>query len=642
MTGKRDAARLNAAISKAILALSPPDNLSVSEWADKHRRLSSEASAEVGPWRTSRTPYLKEIMDSFSDPKVHHIVLVASSQVGKTEAELNMIGSTIHQDPGSILFIHPTRDGAKEFSRLRIAPMIRDTKVLKSKISDPKSRDSGNTILQKTYPGGILTLCGSQEAPALASKPIRIVIGDERDRWSRSAGTEGDPWELALARQITFYNRKSVEVSTPTIKGDSAIAKAYAKGTRERWHSRCPHCGEYSEITFSNIRFDHDTIGEGDEKTIIVSNIFYICPKCGGVSLEGEMKRAPAKWVAENQTAYTEHGRRSFWLTSWVSPWASWESTIVKYLEALDDPEALKVVYNTRFGQLWENRTGLADEKTILARREDYGAELPDGVLFLTMGVDTQDDRLEFEVVGHGHFGETWGIKKGIIIGRPDTRAVWDELDGEIDRVYRFANGVGLRVSTTFIDEGGHFTYDVRQRCLERQGRHVFAIKGRGGPDIPYTNPPKPQKIIVNGKAVGKCYVFMIGVDAGKALIMSSLLVKEPGQPKYCHFPKRDDYGADYFRGLISEQLVYKPKSKTRYQWEKIQGHERNEPLDCRNYAMAAAHALSPDLDVLEARLREKAGQPPVSRDVPTKSTPPKAARKAPPKKAKNIYYDEW
>ena len=192
----------------------PPDDLTVTEWAEQNRRLSAESAAEPGPWRTERTPYLREPMNAWTDPKIRHIVMVAASQVGKSEFLNNCIGYVIDQDPGSILFVHPTTIDAKEYSKLRIAPMIRDCPTLRKKVSDPKSRDSGNTILQKTYPGGILTMCGSTEAHALASKPIRYVLGDERDRWALSAGNEGDPWDLAMARQTTFYNAKSGEVST--------------------------------------------------------------------------------------------------------------------------------------------------------------------------------------------------------------------------------------------------------------------------------------------------------------------------------------------------------------------------------------------------------------------------------------------
>lgn len=639
MTMKRtDEERLNSAIAKSIAGFKPPEKLTVSEWADKKRRLSAESSAEVGQWRTSRTPYMKEVLDSFNDPKVKHIVVVASSQVGKSETINNMIGYIIDQDPGSILFIQPTTIDAKEYSKLRIAPMIRDTKCLKAKVADPKSRDSANTLLQKSYPGGILTMCGSTEAHALASKPIRYLFGDERDRWAASAGNEGDPWGLATARQITFYNAKSVEVSTPTIKGASAIEKAYADGTKERWKTRCPHCGEYNEITFENIRFEKEESVAGNDKVYKITSLYYICPLCGCTSTEAEIKSQPSKWVAENPAAYEQHGTRSFWLSSWVSPWASWTDTLLLYLKALGNSKRMQVVYNTRFGLLWEDRGDLEDEDSVMARREEYKAELPDGVLVLTCGVDTQDDRLEYEVVGHGHFGETWGIKKGIIMGRPDSDEVWKALDDVIDHIYRFENGVGLKISTTYCDEGGHFTQDVRMRCAERLGKKVFAIKGRGGDGIPFTAPPKKQKIIVRGRTIGQCWGFEIGVDAGKQLIMDNLRVQSPGA-KYCHFPRRDDYGAAYFKGLLSERLVYKEGHKSPWQWEKIPGHERNEALDCRNYAMAAAKALSPDYDAIDRRLRETTAgkETPVATAVNQPKQPTKR-RQSTLKK----HYDEW
>lgn len=646
-TKRTDADRLNAAISRAIAGIRPPEQLTVSQWADKKRKLSQESSAEVGQWRTSRTPYLKDIMDAFNDPVLRHIAVVASSQVGKSECINNMIGYIIDQDPGSILFIQPTTIDAKDYSKLRIAPMIRDTKCLKNKVADPKSRESANTILQKSYPGGILTMCGSTEAHALCSKPIRYIFGDERDRWAVSAGNEGDPWELATARQITFYNAKSVEVSTPTVKGASAIERAYGDGTMERWKTRCPHCEEYSEITFENIRFEYETTEVGNDKVYDITEIHYVCPCCGGVSSEREIKAQPSKWVADNPDAYKQHQTRSFWLSSWVSPWASWKSTILQYLKAIGNSKKMQVVYNTRFGLLWEDRGDLEDEESVMARREDYGTnedgspvELPEGVLYLTCGVDTQDDRLEYEVVGYGHFDESWGIKKGIIMGRPDTDEVWQRLDDIIDHVYRFKSGIGLRVSTTFVDEGGHFTQDVRMRCRERLAKKVFAIKGRGGQDIPFTSPPKKQKIVVNGRALGMCWVYEIGVDAGKQLIMDNLRVQSPGS-KYCHFPRRDDYGPTYFKGLLSERLVYKNGHKHPWQWEKIPGHERNEPLDCRDYANAAKKAASPDMDAIERRLRGTT--PNTQTPVATPPNRPQTAHK-PQRKGNKLkkYYDDW
>lgn len=633
--------RLNRVVAKAMAGMLPPEDLTVTEWAERNRRLSAESAAEPGPWRTERTPYLREPMNAWTDPKVRHIVMVAASQVGKSEFLNNCIGYVIDQDPGSILFIHPTTIDAKEYSKLRIAPMIRDCPTLRAKVSDPKSRDSGNTILQKTYPGGILTMCGSTEAHALASKPIRYVLGDERDRWALSAGNEGDPWGLAMARQTTFYNAKSGEVSTPTVKNASAIEASYATGTMERWKSRCPHCGEYHEIRWADIRFDYDEKLIAGNKTYKVRDIYYICPGCGCISTELEMKHAPARWEAANPDAY-EQGTRSFWLNAFVSKWASWESIILKYLEAIGNSRKMQVVYNTCFGELWEDRGDLQDEDSLMARREEYHAELPDGVLVLTAGVDTQDDRMEYEIIGHGHFGETWGIEKGLIMGRPDDDATWTKLDEMVfDRVLHFENGIGLKMSMSFVDEGGHFTQDVRLRCRERIGKKVFCIKGMSGPDKPYTAPPKQMKIVVKGRTVGKCWQYQLGVDAGKQIIMDNLAVQTPGS-KYCHFPRRDDYGSAYFAGLLSERLVYKQNKRQPWQWEKIPGHERNEVLDCRNYAMAAFKALPADLDKIDRKLKEMSG---ARRErVATPSVTAPAARPQARQKNRTFerYYDDW
>ena len=641
---RRGAARLNKAMRKVLAGMTPPDDLTVTQWAEAKRRLSAESAAEPGPWRTERTPYLREPMDAFTDPKVRHIVMVAASQVGKSEFLNNYIGYIIDEDPGSILFIHPTTIDAQEYSKLRIAPMLRDSPALRQKIAAPKSRDSHNTILQKAYPGGILTMCGSTEAHALASKPIRYVFGDERDRWATSAGNEGDPWDLAMARQTTFYNAKAVEVSTTTIKNASAIEAAYYTGTMERWNSKCPHCGEYHEIRWSDIRFEYDEIIVSHKKTYKVKKVYYTCPGCGCISTEAEMKRAPAKWIAENPEAYGQ-GTRSFWLNAFVSQWASWESIVLKYLNALGSTKKMQVVFNTCFGEPWEDRGDIEDEDSLLARREDYGkdkngepVELPPGVLVLTAGVDTQDDRMEYEIVGHGFFGETWGIEKGIVMGRPDDDATWNKLDEVVfDRVMRFENGVGLRVSMSFVDEGGHFTQSVRAQCNARISKKVFCIKGMPGQDKPYISPPKKQKIFVNQIAVGTCWQYQLGVDSGKEIIMDNLRVQTPGQ-KYCHFPKRDDYCSAYFAGLLSETKVYDPNKKQPWSWKKIPGHERNEPLDCRNYALAAFKALPKNLDEIDRQIKAASGvrvPAPPSANI----TPPK---RRPAQRSRQKYYDDW
>ena len=626
-TTKTAAAKINAAISGALKNFRPPESLTVDEWADRHRRLSPESSAEAGPWRTKRTPYLEEPMKAFTDPKVRKIVMVAASQVGKSELELNIIGYIIDQDPGSILYVHPT------------APMIRDSKRLKAKVHDVKAKDSGNTILQKSFPGGMLTLTGSNSASALASTPARYIIGDERDRWATSAGTEGDPWALAEARQATYYNAKAVEVSTPTIKGNSNIETSFYSGTQERWCHLCPECGEYHEIDFDNIRFEPEvTRIRGKKSWKLKGEVSWICPGCGCVISEETMRRQPAEWIADNPDAYAK-GVRSFWLNAFSSPWTPWSKIVLKFLEAEDDPQRLKVVYNTLLGKLWEDRGDLADEDTMLARREDYGTrqdgapvELPDGVLVLTCGVDTQDNRLEYEVVGHGHYGETWGIVKGVIMGRPDTPEVWQRLDDVVDHVYTFKSGRGLKISITCVDSGGHFTQEVYEACRARQGKRVFAIKGKGGDGIPYVSPPTRVAIRDNKKIT--CWLYTIGVDAGKAAIMSNIKVQEPG-PRYCHFNRHPDAGYDlnFFNGLLSEKLeLTRTKRGDQWAWVKLPGHARNEPLDCRDYAMAGLKIINPDMDAVERRLKGLA-EPEPQRPQPRQRTKRSKASSA---------FDDW
>lgn len=611
MANKRQRA-IDRTAAAAFENFRPPEDLTVSQWAAKHRILSRESSAEAGPWRNERTPYMVEPMDAFTDPKVKEIAIVAGSQTGKSEVELNTIGYIIDQDPGSTLYVQPNLDDAKKFSRLRIAPMFRDSPRLKAKVSEVRSRDAGNTVLQKSFPGGMLTIVGSQSPSALASTPARYILGDEVDRWALSAGTEGDPWSLAAARTTTFYNSKRVAVSTPTIKGFSRIERLYNDGTQERWCSQCPDCGDWIDIVFDDIRFEFDTIQVGKTKTYSVKSLHWCCPSCGCIHGEKEMRAQPAKWIAENPAAY-EHGRRSFWVNAFASPWRPWEQIVISFLESKSDPQKLQVFFNTVLGELWEDRGDLEDEDSMMARREDYGTmdngspvDLPDGVLVLTCGVDTQDDRLEYEVVGWGHYKESWGIKKGIIMGDPNDDEPWLRLDDVIGRVYRFANGRGLTISMTFVDSGGHKTQSVYRHCRDRLSRRVFAIKGVGGDGVPYTKPPSKVKIVVNGKSIGETWLYSIGVDAGKADIMGALKVQEAGA-KFCHFPRGEARGYDlvFFNGLLSEKLVLKSeRGRTRWVWEKLPGHERNEALDCRNYAQAALRVLDPDMEAVERRLK--------------------------------------
>lgn len=557
--------------------LAPPPKLTVSEWADGYRKLSSEASAEPGQWRTSRAPYQQEIMDAINDSSTEIVVVMSSAQVGKTELLLNIIGYFIDYDPAPILLLQPTLEMAEAFSKDRLATMIRDTTVLKNKVGDIKARNSGNTLLHKTFPGGHVTLAGANSPSSLASRPIRVLLCDEVDRYPFSAGAEGDPVNLAAKRTTTFWNKKKIYVSTPTIKGASRIETEYEDSTMEQWCLPCPYCGKHQPLTWGQIRFDDASME---------------CLYCRERSTEAEWKSGKGEWRARRK----HRNKRGFHLNELSSPWKPWSEIIEDFREAKKNTDTFKVWINTSLGESWEEQGEKADEETLLKRRQRYNAQLPDNVLVLTAGVDTQDDRLEVEIVGWGLGKESWGIEYKVFYGDPSQTIVWNELDDYLSRTWKYANGEGLVISCTCIDSGGHYTSEVYKFCKTREHRRIFAVKGKGGEGIPFVG----RASRTNREKVA---LFMLGVDQGKETLLSRLKLEFEGEG-YCHFPIEGDRGYDeaYFKGLTSEKRVIKYyKGRPKVEWLKKSG-TRNEPLDLRNYATAALEILNPDLDKLSVQ----------------------------------------
>lgn len=572
---------------KIATILSPPPVLTVSQWADEYRRLSPEASAEPGRWNTDRAPYQRAIMDAVNDARCEDIIIMSSAQVGKTELILNIIGYYIDYDPSPILVLQPTLEMAQTFSKDRLAPMLRDTPALKGKVKDARSRDSGNTILHKTFPGGHITMVGANSAAGLASRPIKVVLMDEVDRYPASAGTEGDPIKLAEKRTTTFWNRKKIKVSTPTIKGRSPIEKEFLTSSMEEWNVPCPCCGKYQPYEWGRIHF---------------SDVTMECKFCLEHISERDWKSNPGKWVAAKEN----NKKRGFHLNELASPWKHWEEIIEDFKEAdrdrkQGDIEKLKTFVNTALGEPWEERGEAADDNVLLSRRERYNADLPDGVLLVTAGVDVQDDRFEVEITGWGKGYESWGILYKKIKGNLEQEEAWDKLEQFLDTELYFENGNSLLIAATCIDTGGHFTSEAYKflKKMERKQKKIFGIKGMGGEGIPLIN-----KISTNN--VEKVRIFILGVDSGKEILMTRLKTVDEG-PGYCHFPINADRGYDetYIKGLTSEQRVVSVKdNRATLKWVKKSG-TRNEPLDLRNYSTAAAEILRPDWDVLEKKIRQ-------------------------------------
>jgi phage terminase large subunit GpA-like protein len=375
----------------------PPEKLTVSQWSDRHRVLSSEASSEAGKWDTSRAEYQRGIMDAFSDSTIHTVVFMSSAQVGKTSILENIIGYFISYDPSPILLLQPTLEMAQTFSKDRLSPMVRDTELLREKLSDFKAKSSGNTILHKTFTGGHITMAGANSPASLASRPIRVVLADEVDRYPMSAGEEGDPLSLAYKRTTTFWNKKRMAVSTPTVKGFSRIESAYNESDQRKFYVPCPHCETKQVLKWSHVQWD-----DGKPETAK-----YYCESCGAGWSDAERWNAVryGEWLADNPTI---KGVAGFWLNEIYSPWVKLSEMAKNFLEAKKSPHTLKTFVNTSLGETWEEQGDGVEDDALLARRETYEL-IPNDGLILTCGVDIQDDRIEGEIKAWGEDEQSWG-----------------------------------------------------------------------------------------------------------------------------------------------------------------------------------------------------------------------------------------
>lgn len=557
--------------------LEPPPDMTMTQWADEYRILSKKTSAEPGRWKTSKAPYQQEIMNAISDLKVQKVVVMSAAQIGKTDGFiLNPIGYFMHYDPSPIMVMQPNLQMGESFSKDRLTPMLRDTPTLRDKVND-KTRNSGNTILHKEFPGGHITIVGANSPSGLRSRPIRILLADEIDGYPATAGKDGDPLLLASKRLTTFWNKKEVFISTPTVKGASRIDVEFENSTQEIWHVPCPDCGEFQELEWAQVHFDKDNLNE----------INYVCTKCGVIRNEVEWKEQYSK--GKFIPRYPDRRVRGFYLNSLASLFVEWKDIVEKFIVANEEKkkgniELLKAWTNTEMGQTWEEEGSEIEHDTLYKRREKYNCEVPAEVICLTAGIDTQDDRFEVEIVGWGVDRESWGIKYQIIYGDLKQQRVWDELDAFLNQTFTRADGAKLKILRACMDAQGHFFNQVCKFCKPRYSRGILPIRGKGGFDVPYI--PRPTK---NNRA--QTPMFTLGVDTGKALLYQSLAVEDEGA-NYCHFPREKDrgYTEDYFKGLTAERMVltYK-KGKAQYVWKlKENGTKRNEPLDCRNYAQAA------------------------------------------------------
>lgn len=523
-------------------------------------------------------------MDSCSDPSIQEIVVMAGAQLGKSEALLNIIGYYIDNDPAPILMIQPSLDMAQSFSKDRIANgLLQSSPCLKGKVQSPRARDSGNTTLHKIFPGGSISLVGANSPSGLASRPCRLILFDEVDRYPSSAGSEGDPISLARKRSSTFWNRKIVMVSTPTNKDASRIEEAFEKSDKRFYYIPCKHCGHKQKLVWANVRWVDD-----DPDTAA-----YMCEECNVLWSESDRRGS----VKDGEWVVTEPDRKvaGFAISGLYSPWTPLSDGVREFMTVKKNPEQLRVWINTYLGESWEDEGETVDELSLAERREDYNGFIPEEVIFITCGVDVQDNRLELSVVGWGIDDESWVIEHQTLYGDPSTPQLWSALDSQIFKTYQTYDDRTLPIRGTCIDSGGHFTNSVYQYCKKNAGRRVFAIKGVGGEGRAIVSKPSKNN-------VAKCPLFPIGVDTTKDLLFARMRIAEMGAG-YIHFS--DVLTDEYFRQLTAEKIVTRiHRGFKKRLFQKIR--PRNEALDCFVYAIAAYAILGINVNSLAERKNVK------------------------------------
>ena len=536
-------------------------------------------------------------MDACSDSTIQEVVVMAGAQLGKTEAILNIVGYHIDNDPSPILVLQPTLEMAQAFSKDRVAAgLIKSTPALRGKVKDPRSRDSGNTTLHKIFPGGAITMVGANSPSGLASRPIRIVLCDEVDRYPPSAGSEGDPIQLARKRSATFWNRKVIMVSTPTNEGNSRIAEAYEQSDQREFYVPCKHCEEYQTLTWSNVKWLEDQ----------PETAAYMCDHCAVLWSDSDRVWSirNGQWHAGKEFT----GVAGFAINGLYSPWTPLADGVKDFLKVKKSPEQLRVWTNTYLGQTWADAGETVDDYMLAERREPMPA-VPDDAMILVAGVDVQDNRLEITVLGIGRDDESWVIDHVTLYGDPSTPQLWSALDSQLFKQYETESGRQIAIRAACVDSGGHFTNSVYTYCKKNAGRKVFAIKGLGGEGKPIAGRPSKNNVV-------KCPLFGIGVDTVKDLLFARMRIQEQGAG-YIHFA--DHLNDEYFRQLTAEKVVTRyHKGYKKRVFEKIRA--RNEALDCMVYAYAAYSIIGVNVNAFAEKAqaiaedKTKAAEPEVSK----------------------------
>ncbi|HMS83081.1 MAG TPA: phage terminase large subunit family protein [Nitrospira sp.] len=585
MTGPATYAPIAARRRAFFNGLRPDPLQSVAEWADERLHLPSFAPVP-GPWRTSRTPFLKEIMECLSPRhRCRKVVFMKPVQIGGTQVAVNWAGYTMDRSPTAMLFYEPIIDMSKRLTKEKLDPVIHATPTLREKVKEARSRDSGNTTYRKEFLGGFLNiLWANSSAGARSTSAPRIVL-DEVDEYEQDVGDQGHPCDLIEKRTAAYARYKIFELSTPTLEDTSRIERDYQLGSQGHYHVPCPHCWHYQHLVWERLLYTFDGVKRPEDAA-------YQCEGCQQLIAESYkswmMDSARAKWVH----AYPERVEEtaSFHLNLLYQPagWAyPWSRLAKEYIEAYQkmktgDARSMKTFTNTILAKTWKEKVEQIAHQGLYQRREVYEAPCPRGVVVLIASVDVQDNRLEATIKGWGAGEQSWSIEYRIFHGSPSLPTVWMELTEWLQLPREHEDGVTLHVEAVGVDTGGHHTKEA-YRFIEKHRGDAFALKGSseaGAPDIPKREPKKHRSF--------RLRLYLLGTNALKDTIFARMKLTDAG-PGFMHFPRRDGYDQEYFEGMTSEvkKPKYKPRSHVQvgYSYEKTR--DRNEPLDLEVYNLA-------------------------------------------------------
>jgi len=559
---------------------SKPDPITLSDWADKYRILPREGAAEPGPWRTDRAPYLREIMDCLSaESPVREVTIRKSTQVGGTEVGINWLSYIVEHCPGPTMYVLPTLDMARKFSEHRFAPIIELMPCLRERIGPATSRTSGNTLLSKKFPAGMILFSGANSANSLATMPIKNLVLDESSKYPGDLDDQGSAEEQAIRRTSTFARRKILRISSPTVKDACAIDRSYDAGDQSQLWLPCPHCAREQVLHIDQITDDGR----------------YLCIGCGQLIEEHHKTRmlAAGRWVARRPERSAYHRSFTVWAAyASIGLGYTWQEIADMRAAARKDASLLPTFTNTILGESYEGASQKVESAELVKRAGKWmRRSIPRGGFIITAGVDVQVNRFAVQLVAWGRNEQAWIIDYVELPADPTRREDWDILWDYLAKPVPNACGIPLRVTAGCIDSG-NWTQEVYTAVRPMQAQGYMAIKGSKDAARPIIGRASKQDADKRGRTVRKgINLWLIGVNTAKTTLMQRLLGdadREDEEQRLIHFP--GDLAEDYYTMLTAERFDLAAK-----RWVKKSG-VRNESLDTLVYAYAAA--LSPQVRI--------------------------------------------